>query len=62
MTKRAVVVGINDYSGIGSSRKSNLSSCVPDADSMTESLVGASGFDSSFNSIYGCHADYLVNT
>ena len=47
MTKRTVVVGINDYSGIDPSGKSNLSSCVADADAMMDMLVSAFGFDSS---------------
>lgn len=46
MVKRALVVGINDYSSLDPSGKSNLSSCVSDADSMMDLLVSAFGFDS----------------
>jgi hypothetical protein len=45
MTKRAVVVGINDYSGIDASGNSNLNSCVSDATDMYYMLVNAFGFD-----------------
>lgn len=46
MTKRAVVVGINDYTGIDSTGKSNLSCCVADAASVADMLMSL-GFDSS---------------
>lgn len=44
MTKRAVVVGINDYTGIDPTGKSNLNCCVPDANSIA-SLLPSQGFD-----------------
>lgn len=44
MTKRAVVVGTDGYSGIDSSGKSNLRSCVVDADSMIDMLVSSVSF------------------
>jgi len=47
MTKRAVVVGINDYTGIDSSGSSNLGCCVADATSVVDLLQTAFGFDSS---------------
>ena len=47
MTKRAVVVGINDYSQLDASGNSNLSCCVADANSMMDLLVTSFGFDSS---------------
>ena len=47
MSKRAVVVGINDYSQLDPSGNSNLSCCVADAGSMTDLLISAFGFDSS---------------
>ena len=64
MTKRGVVVGISDYSEIDSSGKSNLSSCVADADAMTEFLTSSFGFDSGsdFNSIYRCYVGHLGDT
>jgi hypothetical protein len=46
MTKRYVVVGINDYSGLDPSGKSNLGSCVSDADSIVRLLNDSFGFDS----------------
>jgi hypothetical protein len=52
MTKRAVVVGINDYSGLDPSGKSNLSSCVDDANSIYDLLVTAFGFDASESTKY----------
>ena len=45
MMKRALVVGINDYSGFDPSGKSNLSCCVSDANSMMDLLVSAFLFD-----------------
>jgi hypothetical protein len=45
MTKRAVIVGINDYSVIDPTGKSNLGSCVNDANEMYHMLVDAFGFD-----------------
>lgn len=45
MTKRFVAVGINDYSILDSTARSNLSSCVADATSMAGLLVSAFGFD-----------------
>jgi len=47
MTKRAVVVGINDYTGIEPSGNANLRCCVADADSVVGLLQSAFGFDSS---------------
>src|SRR5215831_7445314 len=47
MTKRAVVVGINDYTGIDPSGQSNLRCCVSDASSIATLIQQASGFDSS---------------
>ena len=44
MTKRYLVVGINDYTGLDASGKSNLSSCVADANSMSDLLVSSFGF------------------
>ena len=63
MTKRAVVE-INDYSGIDSSGKSNLSSCVADADTMMDMLVSSFGFDSGsdINSTHRCYVDCAVDT
>ena len=46
MTKRAVVVGINDYTGIDPSGNSNLGCCVADATSIADALQSL-GFDSS---------------
>ena len=46
MSKRAVVVGINDYSQLDPSGNSNLSCCVADASSMMDLLISAFGFDS----------------
>lgn len=43
--KRAVVVGINDYSVRDPSKKSNLKACVPDAQSFYHMLVDAFLFD-----------------
>jgi hypothetical protein len=43
MTKRAVVVGIDDYTGIDASGNSNLNCCVADAASIA-SLLGSVGF------------------
>src|SRR5687767_7898392 len=45
MTKRAVIVGINDYSVIDPTGNSNLRSCVNDANEMYHMLVDAFGFD-----------------
>jgi hypothetical protein len=47
MTKRAVVVGINDYTGIDASGNSNLNCCVADANSVVSLLSDAFAFDSS---------------
>src|SRR5215813_7089630 len=47
MAKRAVVVGINDYTGIDPSGNSNLSCCVADAQSVAQLLQTAFGFDAS---------------
>src|SRR5215472_3583130 len=46
MTKRAVVVGINNYTGIDPTGDNNLSSCVSDATSITD-LLQSFGFASS---------------
>ena len=46
MTKRAVVVGINDYTGIDETGNSNLSCCVADAQSMMD-LLPSLGFETS---------------
>jgi hypothetical protein len=46
MTKRAVVVGINDYTGIDPTGASNLGCCVADATSVAE-LLPSLGFDPS---------------
>src|ERR1700712_863417 len=43
MTKRAVVMGIDDYTGIDASGNSNLNCCVADAASIA-SLLGSFGF------------------
>lgn len=45
MTKRSLVIGIDDYSGIDPSGKSNLGSCVADANNVYELLISAFGFD-----------------
>jgi hypothetical protein len=45
MVKRAVVVGINDYSVLFPNGKSNLRWCVRDAQAMYHLLVDAFGFD-----------------
>jgi len=45
MTKRALVVGIDDYTGIDATGKSNLHCCVADALSVRDLLPGAFGFD-----------------
>jgi hypothetical protein len=47
MTKRAVVVGINDYTGIDSSGKSNLNCSVADANSIVSMLSDAFGYNGS---------------
>ena len=47
MTKRAVVVGINDYTGIDASGNSNLNCSVADANSVVSMLSDAFGFDAS---------------
>lgn len=44
MVKRAVVVGINDYTGIDSTGRSNLSCCIPDATSFAALLENSFGF------------------
>src|SRR5438132_13974455 len=44
MTKRAVVVGINDYTGIDPTGASNLGGCVADATSVAE-LLPSCGVD-----------------
>lgn len=46
MTKRALVVGINDYTGIDPTGKSNLNCCVSDATSIADVLT-SQGFDAS---------------
>jgi len=46
MTKRYLVVGINDYTGFDPSGNKNLVSCVDDATTIEEMLVSAFGFDS----------------
>jgi hypothetical protein len=45
MTKRFVVVGINNYTALNPSGKSNLNLCVADATSMADLLVNSFGFD-----------------
>src|SRR5689334_11231854 len=45
MTKRAVLVGINDYTGQFPDGSSNLSGCVADANSMTQLLTDGFDFD-----------------
>lgn len=45
-TKRAVVVGINDYTGMDPTGQSNLGCCVADAKSVA-SLLPSQGFDTS---------------
>ncbi len=47
MAKRAVVVGINDYSVIDPTGGTNLSCCVNDANEMAHLLIDAFGFDPS---------------
>jgi hypothetical protein len=47
MSKRVVAVGINDYTGFDPTGKSNLGSCVADAESMFDLFVSAFGFDGS---------------
>src|SRR5690349_500964 len=47
MTKRAVVVGINDYTGIDPTGNSNLSCCVADATGIANLLQQAFGFAAS---------------
>jgi Caspase domain. len=47
MIKRAVAVGINDYSALDPTGSSNLTSCGADADSMMDLLISAFGFDPS---------------
>jgi uncharacterized caspase-like protein len=51
MTKRYLAVGINDYTGMDPSGKSNLGACVDDATSIEEMLVSAFGFDSAESKI-----------
>jgi hypothetical protein len=46
MTKRAVVVGINNYTGIDATGNSNLNCCVADAKSVVD-LIPSLGFDAS---------------
>jgi Caspase domain len=46
MTKRAVIVGINDYTGIDASGNSNLGCCVSDANSISDLVQSAMGFNS----------------
>src|SRR4051794_17537607 len=46
MTKRAVIVGIDDYTGMDASGNSNLSCCVSDAWAITE-MLPTLGFDPS---------------
>lgn len=45
MVKRAVVVGINDYTVLDPTGNTNLGSCVNDANEMTHMLIDAFGFD-----------------
>jgi hypothetical protein len=45
MSKLAVVVGINDYTGLDPSGQSNLSACVADAQSVAQLLTSSLGFD-----------------
>jgi hypothetical protein len=45
MTKRAVVVGIDDYTGIDPTGETNLSACVADAQSVSNLLMWSFGFD-----------------
>ena len=47
-----------------SSGKSNLSSCVADADTMMDMLVSSFGFDSGsdINSTHRCYVDCAVET
>ncbi len=45
MTKRAVVVGINNYTGIDPTGQSNLNACVADAQSVAQLLSSSFGFD-----------------
>jgi hypothetical protein len=47
MTKRAVIVAINDYTGIDPTGRSNLSCCVADGSSLAELLQQSFGFDQS---------------
>ena len=47
MKKRAVVVGINDYTSIDLLGRSNLNSCVSDARSIAGLLPDAFGFEAS---------------
>jgi hypothetical protein len=47
MTKRALIVGINDYTARWPSGNANLSWCVNDAQSMYHLMVDAFGFDPS---------------
>lgn len=54
MVKRAVVVGINDYTVIDPTGKSNLGSCVNDANEMYHMLIDAFLFDP--NQVY-CYTD-----
>jgi hypothetical protein len=51
MKKRYLAVGINDYTGIDPSGRSNLGLCVADAQSIEELLVSAFGFDSAESQI-----------
>jgi caspase domain-containing protein len=44
MTQRAVIVGINDYTGIDPTGGSNLGCCVADATSVAD-LLPSFGFD-----------------
>src|ERR1700759_2106610 len=46
MTKRAVVVGITDYTGIDRSGRSNLGCCVSDAHGVAD-MLDSLGFDAS---------------
>lgn len=45
MTKRAVIVGINDYTLIDPTGNSNLGCCVADANSISSLVTSALGFD-----------------
>src|SRR5437763_783853 len=52
MTKRAVIVGVDDYSTQFPGGKSNLHGCLADAQSMRDLLIDVFGFDASQSSTY----------